>query len=333
VKYPGGKRARGILEKRRMEPQRHDTIHQCSLTSVRILITGANGLLGQHLIQSRGQGTEILGIVRSKDSTGSGVEYETRELDLTQFSKVVRVLDAFAPEAIIHTAAEGRVDAVQKRIDEFRKLNVELPALLSKYAKDSGAQIVHLSSNAVFGGRTESYSDYSQFDPINDYGILKAEAEKSVMEQNASALVVRPILMYGWPQPSGRQNPVTSWISNLREAKKIRVVDDVWTEPLAAWDCAEAIWCALDTEMSGPLNVSGGVKMSLLEFAHAVASVFELDSSLIESGSSGDFPTLAPRPGSTSFDLKRLKKELDFHPLSPLEGLEKLRRDESAIAR
>ncbi|MDE0973881.1 MAG: SDR family oxidoreductase [Candidatus Nanopelagicales bacterium] len=299
---------------------------------MRVLISGANGLLGQHLIRSRSREAEILGIVRSRDSTGSRGEYETRELDLTQFSEVIQVLDTFAPEVIIHTAAEGRVDAVQKRIDEFRALNVELPSLLSEYAKNSGAQIVHLSSNAVFGGGAESYSDYSRFDPINGYGVLKAEAEKSVIEQNPNALVVRPILMYGWPQPSGRQNPVTSWISSLREGKMIRVVDDVWTEPLAAWDCAEAIWCALDERMSGPLNVSGGVKMSLFEFAHAVASVFDLDSSLIDPASSGDFPTLAPRPRSTSFDLRRLKEELDFYPSSPMEGLEKLKRDESAIA-
>ena len=300
---------------------------------MRVLISGANGLLGHHLIQSRGQGTEILGIVRSKDFGGSQVKYETRQIDLMQFSEVIQVLDTFAPEVIIHTAAEGRVDTVQKRIDEFRKLNVELPALLSKYAKNSGAQIVHLSSNAVFGGKAESYSDLSELDPINDYGVLKAEAERSVIEQNPGALIVRPILMYGWPQPSGRQNPVTSWISKLRESKRIRVVDDVWTEPLAAWDCAETIWCALEIEMSGPLNVSGGVKVSLFEFAHMVASVFELDSSLIEPASSGDFPTLAPRPGSTSFDLKRLSEELDFHSSSPLEGLEKLKRDESATAR
>ena len=290
-----------------------------------------NGLLGRHLVQSRSQESEILGIIRSKDLIGSRVACETHALDLMQFSEVIQVLDTFAPEVIIHTAAEGRVDTVQKRIDEFSKLNVELPALLSKYAKDSGAQIVHLSSNAVFEGRAESYSDYSGPDPINDYGVLKAEAERSVIEQNPSALIVRPILMYGWPQPSGRQNPVTSWISNLREGKKIRVVDDVWTEPLAAWDCAEAIWCALDKEMSGPLNVSGGVKMSLFELAHTVASVFELDSSLIEPASSGDFPTLAPRPVSTSFDLKRLTEELHFHPFPPLEGLEKLKHDESAI--
>jgi len=299
---------------------------------VRVFISGANGLLGQHLIRSRSQEAEILGITRSRDSTGSRGEYETRELDLTQFTEVIQVLDTFAPEVIIHTAAEGRVDAVQKRIDEFRALNVELPSLLSEYAKKSGAQMVHLSSNAVFGGTAESYSDYSKFDPINDYGVLKAEAERSIIEQNPNALVVRPILMYGWPQPSGRQNPVTSWISSLREGKMIRVVNDVWTEPLAAWDCAETIWCALDKEISGPLNVSGGVKMSLFEFAHTVASVFELDSSLIDPASSGDFPTLAPRPRSTSFDLKRLKEELDFHPSSPLEGLEKLKRDESVIA-
>ena len=192
---------------------------------------------------------------------------------------------------------------------------------------------MHLSSNAVFGGRAECYPNYSGLDPINDYGILKAEAKRSVLEQNPEASIFRPILMYGWPQPSGRQNPVTSWISNLREGKKIRVVDDVWTEPLAAWDCAEAIWGALDKEMSGPLTVSGGVKMSLLDFGHTAASVFELDSSLIEPASSGDFPTLAPRRGSSSFDLKRHTEALHFHPFFRLEGLEKLKRDEPAMGR
>jgi len=299
---------------------------------MRVLISGANGLLGRHLIHSHGPESDVLGIVRSKGSVGTQIDCNTRVLDLTQFSGVKQVLDAFAPEVIIHTAAEGRVDAVQNRMGEFRKLNVELPSLLSKYAIDSGAQFVHLSSNAVFGGRTKSYSDYSKFDPINDYGALKAEAEKSISQMNHNALIVRPILMYGWPGPSGRQNPVTSWITNLREGKTIRIVDDVWTEPLAAWDCAAAIWCAIDERISGPLNVSGGVKISLFDFAQTVASVFDLDSALIEPASSGDFPTLAPRPSITSFDLQRLKEELDFHPASPQLGLAQLRRDESAIA-
>jgi len=293
-----------------------------------VLISGANGLLGRYLIQGQGADSEILGIVRSKDSMGAFFECETRALDLTQFSEVVKLLNDFTPEVIIHTAAEGRVDSVQHRVDEFKKLNVDLPSLFSRYSKDTGAQIVHVSSNAVFGGKTSSYSDYSEFDPINDYGTLKVEAEKSVIQQNPNALIVRPILMYGWPARSGRQNPVSSWISNLREGKTIRVVDDVWTEPLAAWDCAAAIWCALDERMTGPLNVSGGVKISLLEFANVVASVFDLDSSLIEPASSGDFPTLAPRPTSTSFDLKRLTDELGFHPSPPLEGLGQLKRNE-----
>jgi len=254
-------------------------------------------------------------------------------MDLTQFPEVTEVLSSYAPSIIIHTAAEGRVDTVQHRMDEFIKLNVELPSLLSKYARDTGAQMVHISSNAVFGGRATSYSDYSEFDPINDYGALKVEAEKSVMQVNPRALVVRPILMYGWPSPSGRSNPVSSWISNLREGRTIHVVNDVWTEPLAVWDCAAAIWRAIDQMMIGPLNVSGGVEISLFDFALTVASVFNLDASLVEPASSRDFPSLAPRPTRTSFDLKRLREELGVHPVGPLEGLKLLKLDEFRATR
>ena len=107
---------------------------------MRVLVSGANGLSGHHLIQSRGQHVEILGLIRSKDLIRSRVACETRELDLTQFSKVIRVLDALAPEVIIHTAAEGCVDIVQEWIGDFRTLNVELPSLNCKYAKNSGHQ-------------------------------------------------------------------------------------------------------------------------------------------------------------------------------------------------
>ena len=300
---------------------------------MRVLITGASGLLGRHLIQSHDSLDEILGTVRPHTMTSGDLSCETRALDLTNFHKVREVSREFAPEVIIHTAAEGRVDAVQGRLQDFRKLNVELPLLLSDYAVSSGTQFVHLSSNAVFGGRTRPYSDYSKRDPINDYGVLKAEAETLVCGSNSRALTVRPILMYGWPGAAGRQNPVTTWIKELREGRSIRVVDDVWTEPLTAWDCAEAIWKAVKLELAGPLNVSSGKSLSLMEFALLVTETFDFDPSLIDRASIQDFPNLAPRPRNTSFDLERLNNELAFSPSSPVEGLRQLRLIEPFVPR
>jgi dTDP-4-dehydrorhamnose reductase len=300
---------------------------------MRVLITGASGLLGRHLIKSHDPLDEILGVVRSNTVTSGELSCETRALDLTNFHGVREVTREFAPEVIIHTAAEGRVDAVQGRPQDFRKLNVDLPLLLSDYAVSSGTQFIHLSSNAVFGGRTRPYSDISRPDPINDYGVLKAEAEKLIESSNSRALTVRPILMYGWPGAAGRQNPVTTWVNELREGRRIRVVDDVWTEPLAAWDCAEAIWKAVKLNLSGPLNVSSGETLSLMEFAMLVAETFNFDPSLIDRASIQDFPNLAPRPRYTSFDLERLKGELRYSPLSPLEGLLQLRHMEPPVPR
>lgn len=298
---------------------------------MRVLITGASGLLGRHLIQSPDPLDEILGIIRPNTMASGELSCETRALDLTNFHEVREVTREFAPEVIIHTAAEGRVDAVQGRLQDFRKLNVDLPLLLSDYAISSGTQFIHLSSNAVFGGRIWPYSDYSKRDPINDYGVLKAEAETLVEGSNSRALIVRPILMYGWPGAAGRQNPVTTWIKELREGRSIRVVDDVWTEPLAAWDCAEAIWKAVNLDLSGPLNISSGKSLSLMEFAMLVATTFDLDSSLIDRASTQDFPNLAPRPKNTSFDLQRLNNELKFRPSSPFEGLLQLKLIEPSV--
>lgn len=293
-----------------------------------VVISGASGLLGQYLIQGNNSEADLHGIVRSSTDAFETMSCEIHRLDLTNFDQVLELLKRIRPEAIIHTAAEGRVDMVQGRVAEYRKINSDLPEFLGAYAQNSGAQFVHLSSNAVFGGKKERYSDVSELSPINDYGLLKAEAEAKVMMANPKAIIVRPILMYGWPNRSGRQNPVTAWLSQLRKGSVIRVVDDVYTEPLAVWDCADVIWQAIGMQISGPLNVSGGETISLFEFARLVASVFELDESLIERATSEDFPSLAPRPKCTTFDLERLKNELGFGPSSLQDGLLRLRQSE-----
>jgi dTDP-4-dehydrorhamnose reductase len=295
------------------------------------VITGASGLLGTYLLASCPEGTETHALVRPGSNLVANGNVRVHEVNLADPNEVESALLSLNPSAIVNSAAEGRVDAVQGKKDEFRPLNVELPRVLSRYGHEHGINVVHISSNAVFAGRTNTYSDTDAPDPINDYGILKQEAEVAVLGENPRALVLRPILMYGWPQGSGRTNPAASWISSLRAGQEIKVVDDVWSQPLYAGDCAQAVWKGILESASGAVNVSGGVRLSLYEFAQLVAQVFDFDDSLIKPVSISSFPALAPRPSETNFDLHRLRGELNIEPFAPVDGLRVLMESEPEL--
>jgi len=295
---------------------------------MRVVVTGATGLLGKYLMTRGDHTIDFHGISRNDWRVGSGPECAFHPVDITNSVKLFETLDLINPEVIIHAAAEGGVDAVEGNADKYRELNVGVSSGIAAYSFARGIRYVFVSSNAVFGGSGRIYSDHSPHSPVNDYGRLKAEAEDAVLAANAEALVVRPILMYGWPYPGRRLNPVTAWIESLRAGKTISVVNDVWTEPLSAWDCADAIWSGIKARASGAINISGGVRMTLYDLALIAGEVFELNATKIEAISSASLPGLAPRPMDTAFDLVRLTNELRVSPMGPTEGLAVLRDTE-----
>ena len=297
-----------------------------NLASVRIAITGASGLLGRYLLKTCGTDTEVFGVVHRTNLVSSMQLSGTIRVDLEGPRALEEILRV-RPEAIIHAAGEGRVDAVEGRPSDFRRLNLEVARDLASWTARHHVPFVFVSSNAVFGGARAMYSDHSSVDPINDYGRLKAEAESAVLLENPDALIVRPILMYGLPAPGGRSNPAMAWVNELSKGKAIRVVSDVETQPLWAHDAAQSIWLALERGTTGPLNVSGGQTVTLFQFAQEVASVFDFDPTLVLEAASSEFPSIAPRPGRTCFDLLRLKNEVGFSPKTVVDGLSLFRQE------
>jgi dTDP-4-dehydrorhamnose reductase len=293
---------------------------------VRILLTGASGLLGKYLLKSANFINDVYAIHNNSKPNHQLKEVNFIKFDLLNTKKLDSLLLEISPDIIIHTAAEGNVDMVQNSIAKFYELNVSVACKFANYSKVNNSKFIFISSNSVFGGSNETYADDSELNPINDYGRLKATAERKVKNIDSNALIIRPILMYGWPSPNKRLNPVIKWITELRLGKKINVVNDIYTQPLAAWDCAHAIWKGIEIGATDSINVSGGTLISLYDFAVLTSEVFELNPNLIHPVTSSFFHNLAPRPFKTAFDLKRLITEFKINPDIPRKGLERLRK-------
>lgn len=295
---------------------------------MKVVITGASGLLGTHLIGEAPAGTQILTLSRRPITHATERVAESALLDLIQSSQLIEVLDAWRPDVVIHAAAEGSVDAVEGHLSTFRPLNVEVPGQIAAWCRRHGRKFAFISSNAVFGGGPDPIGDDASPSPVNDYGRLKAEAERAVQHEMPDAFIPRPILMYGWPSPGGRSNPAVWWVSELRKGNQIRVVNDVVSEPIGAWDVARGIWLGVEQDVRGAVNLSSGCAVSLHEFAEATARAFDLDFDLVSAVSSSEFSGLAPRPASTTFTGDRMRKDLGLAPSGLTTGLAELVRRE-----
>lgn len=292
------------------------------------MITGVSGLLGRHLLELAPPRFDIHGVSRGGFPAELSDYCTMHAANVTDTDHMVRLIHGLSPDVVIHAAAEGNPDTVEGRVDDFRQVNVRSALEIASAARREGAKVIFVSSNAVFSGNSSPYADDSPTCPINDYGRLKEEAERLVCNVHPGALVVRPIMMYGWPFPEGRRNALVDWIAKLRVGLQIQALSDVWTEPLAAWDCATAIWVGVDLDATGYVNVSGGVRVSVYEFAREAATTFDLDTDLVVPVSAQDYNSLAVRPMDTRFTLGRLQNEFHVFPVDPRSGLALMRQSE-----
>jgi dTDP-4-dehydrorhamnose reductase len=299
----------------------------------RILITGGTGLLGVALQRLAPSSLEVFSIYFPERDLAAPLPYPIHPADVTDSAQMRFVFEWARPDAVIHTASIGSVDFAEKNRKQAWAVNVEGTEVIADLCRTFQSRLIYISSNAVFDGRTPFYSEPDPVNPINYYGQLKVEAEKVVQTKGVSWAIVRPILMYGWPYPGERDNPVVWWVRSLTENRPIKVVDNVFSKPLPAWSCAEVVWAVTLQNRTGVYHVAGRDHVSLYHFALQTAEVFNLDSTLITPVPDSYFPEVAPRPRDTSFDTTKMETELGLKPVGVREGLVRMRteRQDSAF--
>src|ERR1051325_2464869 len=164
---------------------------------MRVLVTGANGLLGRKLVDllSGEDGTVLLGADR-------------KLLDVTVPGEVTAVAQTFRPDVIINAAAMTQVDLCEANRDECWKQNVDSVKNLVDVCTNDNIHLVHVSTDFVFNGKEGPLDELAVPEPVNFYGESKLEGERIILNSRCSAAIIRTVLVYGVTSDMSRSNKI-----------------------------------------------------------------------------------------------------------------------------
>lgn len=244
---------------------------------MKLLITGASGLLGINLAQETMSEYEVLGVDRGKLVNAP---FKVLKADLLDSGIVNSILDSVRPNWLINCAALADLDACENNPDLARRLNIDLPAQMAKACKARNISLVHISTDAVFDGEKDGfYTEEDLPNPIGVYSQTKREGEQAVLSENQKAIVAR-VNFYGWSL-SGRRSLAEFFFNNLSDNKSISGFSDVIFCPMLVNDTARILIKMLERRLSGLYHLVGPQAMSKYQFGVEVACKFSLRDSEI----------------------------------------------------
>ena len=291
---------------------------------MKILLTGANGLLGQKLVELivKENEHELIATARGKNRLPIKEGYTYQALDITNKSEVATVIDKYKPDAVINTAAMTNVDQCELEKAAGWDANVNSVAYLIEACEANNCYLLHLSTDFIFDGTKGPLTENEKPNPVNYYGDGKLAAENLVINSNLKWAMARTVLVYGVVSDMSRSN-IILWVKNsLENGKPINVVDDQWRTPTLAEDLAMGCYLIVKKQAEGIYNISGKDLLTPYDMAIKVRDYFNLDGSLISRADSSTFSQPAKRPLKTGFIIDKAKKYLGYNPHSFDKGIE-----------
>jgi dTDP-4-dehydrorhamnose reductase len=209
---------------------------------MKYLITGRNGQLAQTFI---------------KRFEREGIKFlapDESDLDITDLSKVMKVVEESRPDVIVNCAAYNLVDHAEKEPEMAFAVNAEGPKILALAAHTHSAFFVHFSSDYVFDGMKENglYQESDITNPLNEYGKSKLAGEKLVQEENGESLIFRLSWVFG----EGKQNFISKLLEWAAKNEYMKISCDEFSVPTYTDTVVDVTLKALDKGVTGLFHVT-----------------------------------------------------------------------------
>ena len=231
------------------------------------------------------------------------------EIDLTRPETIKHIIDGSWP-IVINCAAWTDVDGAEANEKAAAAVNADGPGHLARRCQETGALLVHYSTDYVFDGQaTIPYAVNSPIKPIGAYGRTKAAGEKQIIQSGCRHLIVRTSWLYA---PWGA-NFVRTMVRLLHEKDQVQVVDDQTGRPTSAEHLALATATLLGHGQTGTVHLTDGGQCTWFEFASEIGRVIGAGCR-VEPCTSEQFPRPAPRPSYSVLDLSEAEPTLGPTP-------------------
>lgn len=261
---------------------------------MKILVTGANGQLGNELR-----------LQLDKEFAGSVLYTDVDTLDLTDAKSVEAYVANHEISHIINCASYTAVDRAEEEKMQCAQINTDAVKNLAIAADAAGARIIHFSTDYVFDGTNHKpYKESDKVNPISQYGTTKRKGETALLALSPDAIIIRTAWLYS----SFGHNFVKTMLSKADKNDRIRVVCDQIGTPTYARDLATATIKVLRSQqwVPGIYHFTNEGAASWYDFAMAIFRIAgkKVDVSPI---STADYPTLASRPSYSILDRSLIK--------------------------
>ena len=263
---------------------------------MRILITGASGMLGATLVDKWQSRFELF--ATDKNNFAENQAKNFLEFDLLSKSYNT-LMDWAKPEVIIHCAAITNVNYCEEFPQQAMAVNAES---VEKFIQaDSKARMIFISSDSVFPDGLNLASEKDPASPINVYGSSKVVGEKSICDVGVPHVAVRTTIVGKNINPS--YQGFLEWIVNsIRSGKKLTLFDDALFTPISIWHLTDELEWIFKNDIFGIIHIAGKEQISKYEFGKKICEKLILNTSLIHKGSIDDFNFKAKRSKDQTLD-------------------------------
>ncbi len=268
----------------------------------KIMITGCNGQLGRAL-NSLYEKEQNIEIINTDVFSGDHIT----PLDITDVDAVLSFVKERKPDAIINCAAHTNVDKCETDIDNAYKINAVGPRNLSLAATETGAKLMHISTDYVFPGtESRALTEFDVVGPVSMYGKTKLAGENFVKEFSEKHFIIRTAWLYG-----DGKNFVKTMLRLAQDHDEVSVVKDQFGTPTSALELAKAIRYLLPTENYGLFHGTCEGSCSWADFA---AEIFRLAKKYTKVNyiTTEEFASPTKRPAYSILDNYMLRLTTDF---------------------
>ena len=281
----------------------------------KLLITGAGGFLGGHLVLQAAGRFEVNATFRTRRPK----RFPALQIDLADAAGVAHLFKTVRPQIVIHAAANSKLDECEVSPQTAFRDNVVASRNLTEAAAAAGARLIYVSTDTVFDGLRGHYREIDEVNPLSVYGRTKLAAERMVQEV-ADHVIVRTALIYGRPVDGGAS--FSDWLEKkLLLNEPAELYDDQYRTPILVDNLAELLLELADNRLTGLLHAGGLNRVSRLQFGEILCEVAGYDRRLLRpiSMDAHQLPALRPRDASLNCD--KIRSVLQTPLLGVREGV------------